>query len=177
MAQGKEGEPQPPPLTFATVIAIATEATRRTWGHQPTVIVDDGRVRLFSIVEWGETHEERVENMALTGYEMGKSAELGALKQVFFISEGWMSRHQRGTPPVPPTEDPDCIEVLLVSRLDVAQKRNELAVYEIVRQGEAVVDLSHQGDLSSYDSPLLKAFAVGFQMGRGAGGNGSQGLL
>jgi hypothetical protein len=42
MAQGKEGEPQPPPLTFETVIAIAREATRRTWGHQPTVIVDDG---------------------------------------------------------------------------------------------------------------------------------------
>jgi len=177
MARSPEQEPQPSRLSLEEVIRTAKEITLQDGGHVPTVLAEGGGVTIATQLEFRGTHQERVATMHAAGFALGKSGQLSQLEQVFFISEGWMSRHQRGTPPVPPSEDPHRIEVLLVSRLDVAQKRNELAVYEIVRQGEAVVDLSHQGDLSSYDSPLLKAFAVGFQMGRGAGGNGSQGLL
>ena len=62
--------------------------------------------------------------MLSAGYALAQSGEVGDLRQVFFISEGWMIVGEEGKPPVSPrpSEDPKRMEVLVVSNLSAREK-------------------------------------------------------
>jgi len=168
----EEQEPEPTPFTLEEVVRVAKETTLQDGWHMPTVLADDGRVSVvLQMTEMGKTHQERVAMMNAAGFALGKSDTIGQLEQVFFITEAWMSMPPGGELTLPPSQDPNRIEVLLISQLEVAERRGDLVMFEMIRDGEQLVDLKEfaprgEKDLS-FDSPLLDAFANGFQMGRG----------
>jgi hypothetical protein len=177
MARSPEQEPRPSRLSLEEVIRTAKEITLQDGGHVPTVLAEGGGVTIATQLEFRGTHQERVATMHAAGFALGKSGQLSQLEQVFFISEGWMSIPEEGKLEVPPSQDPNRIEVLLISRLDMAESQADLVMFEMVRQDEALVALREYNpgepkDLN-FDSPLVRAFADGYRRGRGADGNGA----
>ena len=77
--------------------------------HVPVLIVESTRNLIASqIQDMPETHGERVELMRFIGQTAARSGKLGKLEQVFFVSEGWMSRASEDKPPeLKPSDDPN----------------------------------------------------------------------
>lgn len=71
---------------------------------------------------------------------------LGNLVQAFFVFEAWMSdRTAQGTPlpeGMMPSDDPNRIETLVISHLDIASRHTDLVVFEMIRDGRELVDLA-----------------------------------
>ena len=110
----------------------------------PILIVEGSRNLIASqIPEMPETHGERMELMRFIGQAAAKSSRVGKLEQVFFISEGWMSMAKEDKPPeMRPSEDPNRKEVLIISGLQIKERKKILKLFEMVRDhSKQVVDL------------------------------------
>ncbi len=160
------------PISIEAVACIACEVALRDGGHVPSVIAEGTTdVVVGSLPEIPDTHELRVELLHAAGQALGESAVVGALTQVYFITEGWMSMvRPDGTMQRPPSEDPDRKEVLCISGLRVEDARSTLIVFEMARdQDGALTDLRPlHAEIEGKDrveSPLLTAFADGYRIG------------
>jgi hypothetical protein len=169
----RERESQPPPLTLERVVAMAVETALREGKHPPTVIADGGRQSaLLQLSELGATHAERAGQMLLTGYAVGKSGRIRALKQVFLVSEAWRSAALSDRPPVaPPSQDPNRKEVLLVMGMRPGEDEVQIACMEMLRNTKGdLVELKPVEPMQTTgahgESPLLAAFIEGFRVGR-----------
>jgi uncharacterized surface anchored protein len=117
------------------------------------------------------THEERLRQMAQAGFVTAQRNEVGKLRQLFFITEAWMSTTEGGQlPEQPPSQDPKRKEILAVSQLQVQPDRSAMVVYEMHRDQEGkLVEITqmHPGDPAEVEvkSPLLDAFTIGFELG------------
>jgi len=159
---------KPSTFTLDEVVQIAKELTLSSGGHVPTLIAGGSRDSMVvKIDEIASTHEQRIHQMTALGAVLARSGKIGALQQVYFISEGWMTRGSADTPAtLPPSQDPQRLEVLLVSHLDVRQAKSTLVLHEMNRNAQGVLttlDALPQVD-GTFDvySPLLNAVAVGF---------------
>jgi hypothetical protein len=173
MSPERRPERRPHRFTLEYVTQLAREVALEHGGHIPTLIVEGSRQPLIGqIPELPPTHEGRVDMMRTMGATLALSGQVGALRQVFFICEGWMSTAHEGEPPVvPPSQDPNRKEVLLISSLKVEGSQSGLVMFEMVRDTEGkLVELPQlptpQDEGGSVDSPLLDAFAEGFRAGR-----------
>jgi hypothetical protein len=112
--------------------------------------------------------QERQRQMFQAGFALAQENALDVLRQVFHISEGWLSVGQPGKKPhYPPSQDPNRKEVLLVSRLNVGAAQNEIRVWEMLRDsaGKLTDLVEFQSGAGEAANPLLDAFASGFAMG------------
>lgn len=173
------GERDPHQFNLEDVARFAKEVTLKQGWHIPTIIAEGTKRSIIgTLAEFPNTHEEKVDLMFSTGFGLAQSGEVGKLKQVFLISEGWMSVAEEGKPPeMQPSLDPNRKEVLLVSNLVIEQHQGSIVVLEMVRDVEGkLIDLrefqvpkwSEEGRV---ESPLLDAFAKGFRLGRMVRGN------
>lgn len=98
-------ERQPGWFTLEEVIGLAKETILRDGHHVPTIIADgEAAPAIHQLIPFPETHEGRVRRMLAAGLAMGQSGRLGALMQVFLVSEGWVSVADKDRPPqVPPS--------------------------------------------------------------------------
>jgi acetolactate synthase regulatory subunit len=103
------------------------------------------------------------------GFLLASFAIVGVLKQVFFISEGWMNMTQDGKQPeIRPSLDPQRTEVLLISQLNVINDLAKVVLLEMKRDTNGTLYALENVDgrlpepESSVKSPLLEAFAIGF---------------
>ncbi len=170
----KEKEQPPTPLAFDQVIRMAKEMLLRDGYHTHTVIVDGSRQRLIAqFSELAPTHDGRVNQMFVAGAILADKGSAGRLRRVFFISEGWMSvPHEGHLPDVPPSQDPNRKEVLVITGYEPGARQTSIALFEMVRDTEGrLTELKEfqpaAGEGTVNESPLLTAFVAGFDRGRG----------
>lgn len=170
-----EREQPPSSVHFEEVVRIAKEVLLRDGYHIPTLIVEgtnDSLILQFD--HMAQTHEARAQQLLVAGYAVGHDMSLVALRQVFFITEAWLSiRNEDGLPEIPPSADPNRIEVLAITGLDLTKQHTSMLLLEMVRNDQdKLVELREQMQASpgheagySAESPLLDAFVTGFRAG------------
>ena len=159
-----------PPLTLETVVGIARQVTLQNGRHAPTLMVEGQRhTAIIQLARIADSFDARAAQMARIGWLLAHSDEVGSLRQVFFITEAWMSTVKDGElPDTRPSQDPDRLEVLTVSGLSVETGQTQMALYEMQRDGhgqlQTLRDLNEQlaSPNSRAESPLLNAFVLGF---------------
>src|SRR5687767_4584811 len=87
------------------------------------------------------THGERVQLMHHLGQSIAKSGQVNQIQQVFMVHEGWMSVASDDKPVhLPPSQDPQRKEVLIVSAIQPNERKKQTRVFEIMRdQYEQIV--------------------------------------
>ena len=158
-------------ITLEEIISNAKEIMLREGKHVPVLIVEGGKSLLAGqIPDMPPTHGERVELMRFLGQVAAKSGRIDQLKQVFMVTEGWMSEPSADIPTrIRPSEDPHRKEVLIISAIQVNNHKKQIEVFEVIRDDdEQVVSLEKflpeekkEDDL--VEVPLLDAFVQGFQ--------------
>lgn len=160
------------PISIENIAYLAKETALEYGGHVPTVIaVGESGPLIGQFPDLPGTHAGRKDLMRQSGYALARSGAVRDLRQVFFISEAWVSAaKQPGEPPIQPSLDPARIEALIVSGLETKTRRSKLILYEMIRDEDG--DLSELRRLSDLeeadgqlDSPLLNAFVEGFNAG------------
>ena len=170
----KEREQPPSGLTLEIVAQRVSESTLEHGGHQPTLMIEDTENQL-AILQFGnlpDTFAEREQQMFATGFALAQSGSIGTLKQMFFVTEGWMSLMTGDKAPERrPSQDPDRQEVLLITQMDVHHRQQGLAIFEMIRDAayelQALNRYSFEGAVGEerMDSPLLDAFVWGYGAG------------
>ena len=171
----KDREKRPNQLTLEEIAALAKEITLKSGEHMPTIIAEGSlRSATGQMVEYPATREEKTLMMLSAGFMFAQEG-IGELKQVFFISEGWMSTEKEGGPgAVRPSQDPNRQEVLLISNLTIEGHRTKGAIFAMIRDAEGrLTELrevqqpeEEEDEKNRADSPLLDAFVFGFRSGR-----------
>ena len=166
----KEQETPPSRLTLEAVAAIAKESTLRDGHHRFTLLAEgDAQVIAFHLTTVPPTHEQRLLLMLQAGTALAERQELPRLVQAFHISEAWMSTPQPSEPFVPPSQDPDRIEVLMVSQLDVDSNQVALVTYRMRRDDagtlSALEEMEKRDHMAGDADRLLSAFVAGFRRG------------
>lgn len=166
----------PPPewRSFEDVVAHSKEHLLQHGTHLPMVIVDGERQSMVvGINDLPDTAAMRIQHLFVVGYAVAQADEANQhLKQLFLITEGWLSIGKAGNlPHLPPSEDPDRHEVLLIMHLRLKERQSRLAAVEILRDEQG--NIHKLNDLKPpqlpdepFESPLLLAFAAGYQAGR-----------
>ncbi len=168
----KEQEQRPLELSLEKVIRLAKEVALRDGRHLPTVIAEgSARPAITQLAHLADTHEGRVQQLFVAGFILAQSRHVGELKQVFFISEGWMSLAKEGKlPERPPSQDPNRTEILFISSLKVRNHEAQIVLFEMLRDEEGrLTELKELQPAASgaaeVESPLLAAFVAGFEAG------------
>jgi hypothetical protein len=165
-------------LPLEEVVRMAKEVTLQDGHHLPTVIADgSAHTAAVQLPGLADTHQERARQMFTTGVFLAHSQQVGALKQVFFVSEAWMSLPgEKESPAVLPSQDPKRREILAISRLKIPTHENTLVIFEMLRDETGQLTDLREFEPSARDdthveSPLLRAFVAGFSAGRGTATN------
>lgn len=158
-------------LSFDEIVFNAKEIILKDGMHVPTIIVEGNKNLIAGQVrDMPYTHGERVELMRFLGQATARSGKIQELRQVFMISEGWLSVPKDGeTENLRPSQDPDRKEVLIVSGIKIQERKKQIKALEIVRDGDSRVSrleefLPDAKENETIDIPLLDAFVWGFQM-------------
>lgn len=180
MVMGKSMTPEQrrpfPEFDLKAVAHTAKEVALRDGGHLPLIIAQgDQQPILMQIPHLPATHEERRRLMFAAGQAIVHSGELTQLNQVVFISEGWMSVAQEdGTFDLPPSQDPNRREVLVITSLKVSPRQTKMIIFEMLRDSEEQLMALEPLEVPDTeerraDSPLLDAVVAGFYQGRRGG--------
>ena len=155
------------PITIEEIISNAKEIMLRDGKHVPVLIMEaDNKLVAGQISSLPATHGERVELMRFLGQAAAKSGQVSQLQQVFMVTEGWMNEPSAD---LRPSEDPNKKEVLIISAIQMKERKKHLKIYEVFRdQYEQVIGMEEFSpdakDEESVDIPLLDAFVQGFQL-------------
>ena len=159
-------------MDMKDVARMASAVMLEHGNHYPIVLVEGSQGGFTGLLkEFPAEHEAKVEEMARAGAYFGEhQGRIGALRQVFFIAEGWTSLAREGkAPEVRPSEDPNRREVLLVSQLDVEKVDQGFVILEVIRDPDGNVVEVREMDLgmdgARAESDLLPAFVAGFRAG------------
>ena len=159
------------PITLEEIISNAKEIMLRDGYHVPVVILEvDKKLMGAQIPDMPATHGERVQLLHFLGQAAAKSGRVNQLQQVFMVNEGWMSVASEDMPAeIRPSQDPNRKEVLIISAIQMKERKKQMKVFEILRDSsEQVVGLEEflpdeKKKDESVDIPLLDAFVQGFQ--------------
>jgi hypothetical protein len=132
--------------------------------HTPTLFVQGTKDKVVMQLPFGEDNLERIEIMTQAGIQLGKSGQIGDVEMVVFVDEAWVSPAR--TPYVRPSEDPDRMEVLLITALDPQTSKQTVQMYSCVRDYKGtVIELKPSSTgAAEVESPLLPAFMTGFRL-------------
>jgi hypothetical protein len=171
----KEHEREPKPRTLDEVAYRAKELLLRDGQHTPLLLVE-GRSGDISIpmTDLSPIYEQRMQQFLTAGYLLAKSGHIGELRQLFFISEAWYStKGANKLPQLPPSQDPKRKEILMISQLVLHTAQANLLVFEMLRNKRGkligIRELHSADDVTEINSPLLKAFVFGFELGYAPG--------
>ena len=158
-------------ITIEEIISNAKEIMLRDGNRVPVLIMEtDHKLIASQIPSMPVTHGERREFMHFIGEVAAKSGRINQLQQVFMVHEGWMSTASEDKPAqMPPSQDPDRKEVLIISAIQLKEYKKHLKVFEVLRDShEQVVGFEEfvpdeEKKDASIEVPLLDAFVHGFQ--------------
>ncbi|MEZ4671461.1 MAG: hypothetical protein R3E39_26455 [Anaerolineae bacterium] len=141
--------------------------------HVPTLIAEGQHdVMSLQLVDLAPSHELRLLQMQVAGYAMSQRSHIGSLRQLFFMSEAWMSTQSGDKPLQSPSQDPQRIEVLTIANLKLQEHAVQMKVFEMLRDnsgnltGVRAQEVAADGQPISGESPLLEAFVAGFLFGQ-----------
>jgi hypothetical protein len=166
----KEQQPQRQSLTMEHLTRIAGEHLLTTGQHLPMVIIEGHlRTQMVVIEDMPSTHGDRAQQMAEIGFALAKQMDVGKLRQMVLITEGWLSVGTEDRPPqIPPSKDPERVEVLLINQLDIRARKYHLMVLEVVRDGAGVIrEVRPHASMKetegmTAESPLVDALLLGY---------------
>jgi hypothetical protein len=116
------------------IAAISRETLLKDGNHIPTLIVVGTLGKGIGQLQGDfETSDDRRRAMSVLGKAFREEKQIGKLEKVFFISEGWMSAAAKSGEIIRPSEDPNRIEVLVVSELDLQGKKTNMLLFEMER--------------------------------------------
>jgi hypothetical protein len=171
-AMSHEHDQTPVPITFEQIAEAAKERLLADGSHPPLLVLD-GDIKTVGVdLKFPNTSDRRQELMYVVGLGVARTGIVGALRQVFLVSEAWMSHVEPGQRTAPmPSEDPKRREVLLISSLRLEGRQKRIAVIEMLRDTEGVVQELREvtPDLTTdpnQGNPLLNAFVAGYTQGR-----------
>lgn len=159
------------------IIAKAKAYLMEDGTHRPMLFFETDKPQLV-IAEIGnmlETPDERMKQFFSIGRKMGQELLGQQLRESALIVMAWASIQRPGEPPpqVPPSQDPQRIEIAIIEWLRILDERVERAehierrteVYQILRGGDKKsVDLFHLPDSpKNPPNPLLVYFMGGFK--------------
>ena len=160
-------------IPFEEVVRIAKETVLRDGYHLPTLVVEGSREpAILQIAGLANTHEGRVVQLYSAGVELGLGGQLGRLRQVILVTEGWMSMGQDGQEPVlPPSLDPNRKEVLIIAGHNLTLDQTQMVLFGMVRNKRqkliGLTDLTRSNTgVQEGESLLLQAFIQGYQRSR-----------
>lgn len=155
---------------FDTIIEDAQKIVVQEGKHPPKAFIE-GRERTIEtkLIEFPETHEDKLAYMAALGQLVAESGHVGELLQIFVVSSGslweadeaihleFLDSSKSGAKPV-----------LIVSRVQLEERRKNLVIFEIVHGFENQIvdflDLLIETDIGiPLETPLEDAFIAGFQ--------------
>jgi len=158
-------------INWEEIIFLAQETILRCGRHVPTLIVEGSqKMARGQIQDLPETHGERLELMRFLGQSAAKDGNIDKLHEVFMIFEGWLSAEGEDKPAeARPAQDPKRKEVLIISGLQMKERKKLLKIFEILREKdhkivgfeECLSDEKQQE--ATVEVPLLEAFVHGFQ--------------
>jgi hypothetical protein len=158
-------------ITLDEIISNAKEIMLRNGQHVPTLIVEGSKNLVVGhLNDMPATHGERRELMRFLGQATAKSGRVDQLRQIYMISEGWLSVADDDKPPaLIPSQDPQRVEVLIISSIHLEERNKQMKLFEVLRDiDEKVTDLEEflpeDRKDGSVDVPLLDAFVDGYQM-------------
>ena len=159
------------PITLDEIISNAKEIMLRDGKYVPVLIVKaDNKLVAGQIPDMPATHGERVELLRFLGQAAAKSGKVNQLQQIFMATEGWMSTASEDkSAELRPSEDPNRKEVLIISAIQMKERKKNRKVFEILRDSsEQVVGLEEflpdeKKKDKSVEVPLLDALVQGFQ--------------
>jgi len=129
-----ERDNRPARMTLEEVARLAKASALEHGGHVAMVIAEgSNRSVVGQLPELAATHEGRARQMFGAGLALGQRGEVGNLEQVFFVTEGWMSGGEGRLPQIPPSQDPNRKEVLVVSNFTVQERTTRMVILEMIR--------------------------------------------
>lgn len=155
--------------TLEFVVSGAKETLLREGIHTPTLIVE-GSSNLITgkLPDMPEKHGAKREYMRSLGQLTAKNGRVGELRQIFFVSEGWIcATNEEASGNVLPSQDPNRKEVLIVCNMQIQENHKYLKMFEILRDNESRI-VGFSGSITdsiqdvSFDTPLEDAFVSGF---------------
>lgn len=159
-------------INFEDIARLVIESTLREGSHPPYVIIDGSKRIMHGGVPYlPETHDERMQFMYVAGQLAASREEVGKLRQVFMINEGWMSvpKENNELPTMLPSQDPNRKEVLIISGLEFQQQVKYLKLFEMLRDKEGILIgltevITGKEEGGRFDVPLLDSFHKGYQV-------------
>ena len=154
-------------MHFHEVVTQAKASALETGRHIPVLLLEGTRQRyVVALDTLPDDALEKRRMLFAIGYNAVRKDELGALVQVYFISEAWVSIIQQGTlPDVRPSQDPQRQEILVISCVNLKEQTKEIAILSYVRDKEgrliAIKDFGNEG--IQFESELLDAFLAGYR--------------
>src|SRR5579863_6504227 len=147
-SMSKEIEPRYS-FTIEQVASITTENVLRDGGHRPTLMADGSlNQAVIEFRAFGQTSEERQQQMIKAGFHLAHNPQFGLLQQAFFISEGWMTISPLDKPPaLSPAQDPNRKEVLIISGLTGENFHASMVIFEMIRDSKG-----HLRELKAFGS-------------------------
>ena len=158
-------------ISFEEIISNAKERMLLDGKIEPILVIESSKsLVIVPLQDMPETHGERIGLMRFLGQFTAKSGKVNQLQQVFMVTEGWMSKATKSKPSkMRPSQDPNRKEVLIISGIQMRERKKHLKLFEILRDSnEHVVSLEgffpNEKQDESVEIPLLEAFVYGFQM-------------
>ncbi len=158
-------------ISLDEIVSNAKEILLRDGNHVPALIVEGSKKLIVApIPNMPETHGERIVLLRFLGQAAVKTGSIGQLQQVFIITEGWLSVGiKEESSEVRPSQDPNRKEVLIISGMQIKERRKIMKLFEILRDDENQV-ISLEESLRDVEEkevtveiPLVEAFVRGFQ--------------
>lgn len=157
---------------LGTIIENAQKQVELEGKHQPKAFVKgkSGSIEteLPELPEFPESHEDKLAYMAALGQLMFESGRIGELLQIFVVSSGslWEADgaiHLEFSDTVQTEAKP----VLIISGVQLEERRKNLIVFEVLRGNEnqvvSFLDLLIETDIGiPLETPLEDAFIAGF---------------
>ena len=156
---------EPENITFEAIINMVKTVVMETGEFPPTLYVI-GEKGMFDVpLDFTGDANARQQFMYQIGYEFaGMEAEPVSL---FLITEGWMSvgKHPGEMPPMPPSQDPDRIEILKIDHWDFERAALEDVIYQMIRDESGTLvkldEIQRPGDWTAQNY-LIDAFLRGY---------------
>ena len=171
MSKERQKPEQLPEFSIEHIAELAQETLLRDGQHSPTLFVQDDENKLVvaHLAQLPPSHEDKLQYLFQAGFMLSEQSPISTLKQVFFVTEAWLSQARDGNMPnMRPSLAPQPKEVLIISTLHLYKSQTQIAVYEMLRdKGGNLRELQthHEADdVELNDNPLLSAFATGFYM-------------
>ncbi len=159
-----------PKLNFDYITGIVKEEVLKNGYYNPSMIIEGTKGALFrSIPVFSDTPVESMQAMRVAGRQEAKSGEVGQIYQGFVMGKAWMNMPKDSESiKTLPSQNPNCKEVFVVSRLKIQGQVKNVKLFEMIRNDQGkLVDLQEflpsmkAGEMAYV--PLLEAFYEGFQ--------------